>query len=820
MTASYPIQASFNRGEVSPLLKSRVDADLFKMALDTCENFSVLIHGGLRRRSGTRFVAEAFDSDEISRLFPFLFSNSQAYVLEVSGGGEVQFYAQRGILASGGSPYTIAHPWAATDIPALTYTQFNDLAFFAHASYAPQRLERSGDTDWSLGDAIFNDGPYLEENRTATTLTPADTGAAVPDMTNNTTPSGTAAGTGGISDAWEAFDRNPATSAAVSGSAGFVSYDFSSSDTKVVDGYWLQADAAAPEDTPSNWVFEGYDGSNWVALDTQLNQIGWVAGERRYYEFNNTVGYQSYRLSWTSVDGGSNSKIAELAMHESGDYQTPFNLTASFESGINGGQGFLPSDVGRTIRLRGADGRWRWARIDEHTSSTVVKVRLYGHALPDTAPITKWALGAFSEASGFPALVTLYNERLCWARTDAQPLLVVGSKSTDLQDYGFSVPVVATDAFNITLLSSDMTELNWLTGDEDLITGSAKQIRSIGPDDITMGFSALNLRQRKGPNSGAAPIQPLSVGGTTLYVASGARKIRELILGDQNRYVAPELSILGEHVFSTGIVAWAFSENPEPMLYVVTENGELAAMLYDREQRAVGFARFVTAGEVESLAVVPSDVDGFDDVYLVVKRTINGVLKRYVEVLERPFDYAHDDVEDAFFVDCGLSYDGSPATVISGLDHLEGEAVAVLADGAVVEGLTVDGGEVTLPYAASRVHIGLAYQSVARTLRFAGPGQDGMLFGRRVNTVTLHADLLATGALTVGAYGGRRSLPGYEVNRRMGNSVSGFGVELITGVQRCNLDGSWTSAGQIEMKTSEPLPALIRSVIMQVEHEP
>lgn len=814
MSASYPIQANFNRGEASPLLRSRVDAEFWKSALDLCENFSVLLQGGIRRRSGTKFVREVKDSTAVSRLLPFYFSNEQSYVLEISGAGTIRYFAQRGVL---GAPYETSHAWAAADIADLSYTQFNDLAFFAHADYAPRKLSRLGDTSWTLANAVFKDGPYLAENLTSTSMTPAERGAVTPVMTSNNLPSGTASSSSGATDAWELFDESANTAGEDTNVPGNYAYDLPGTTTKVADAYWLGADEGLPDRMPTNWTFDGWNGSAWITLDVRFNETGWSAGEKRYYEFINTTAYQSYRLRYTSLDGGATAAVAVFLIHESGDTQTPFNLTASSTVGINDGNGFQASDVGRTIRLFGADGRWRWARIAARTSTTVVTIRLYGHALLDRSPITRWALGAFSDYSGYPALTTLFDERLMWARTDAQPVTVWGSKSVDREDYGYSVPLVATDAVNVTLLSADMNELNFIAGDEDLVTGSAKQIRSIGPDDITRGFSALNVRQKKGPSSGADLVVPLSVGGTILYVAAGGRKLRELVMGEQNRYVAPEVSLLGEHAFASGVVTMAFSENPEPTVYVVTENGQLVAMLYDREQRAVGVTRFVFDGVVESLSIIPSQTAGYDDVYLVIRRIINGVSKRFIEVLERPFDHANDDVEDAYFVDCGATYSGAPATVISGLSHLNGEEVVVLADGGVVTGLTVSGGSVTLPYAASTVHIGLAYESRARTLPYAGPGQDGILFGRRVNNVGVYIDLLATGALDVGAYG----FDAFEINPHQGDALAGQAVDLLSGFARAEIEGSWaTGNGQIELSTSKPLPALIRSVILQAESEP
>ncbi|UXN73376.1 hypothetical protein N8D56_21250 [Devosia sp. A8/3-2] len=123
MSAVYTIQATFGKGEITPLAYGRVDAEFFKQSCEKCRNFAVMLHGGLRRRSGTRFVAPVADEAQVSRLFPFSFSNEQSYVLDINAGGDIQFLAQRGYL---GAPYTVSHPWDAFEIDLLTYTQFND----------------------------------------------------------------------------------------------------------------------------------------------------------------------------------------------------------------------------------------------------------------------------------------------------------------------------------------------------------------------------------------------------------------------------------------------------------------------------------------------------------------------------------------------------------------------------------------------------------------------------------------------------------------------------------------------------------------------
>lgn len=820
--AYYSLQADFSKGQISPLLGSRADVDFWRQSLYEVLNFQVLTHGGLRRRSGTRFIAEVADSTALARIFPFKFSEAQSYVLCLND-GKIRFIAQRGVV---GSPYEISHPYADADLDRLSYAQFNDVAYFAHKSHAPRKLSRLGDTNWTLAAATFRDGPYLTANTTGTSLTPAGRGSAVPIMTSNAAPSGTVAAQDGATSAFRAFDGST-TPYEVTNPTGWISYTFDGGASRVVDAYWVRSESNPTQAirTPTAWKFEGYDGTNWIALDSRTGESGWAAGETRYFEFQNTTGYQAYRFIWTATGDTNNSysSVGELGFHERAESQTPFNLVASATTGINDGAGFLTSDVGRTIALLGSDGRWRWARIESRASSTAVTIRLYGHALPDTTPIVQWKLGAFSAASGFPAAVSLFNERIMWARTDAEPVTVFGSKQGNFEEYGSSDPAVDTDGIKITLLSSNMNEIVWIAGEDDLVTGSAGQIRTVGPNDITESFSATNIAQRKGPTTGADHLQPLSIGGVTLYVGAGATKIRELVMGEQNRYVAPELSLLGEHFFKSGIVDWAFAERPDPTIYCVMGNGELIGVTYDRDQRVVGFARHAIAkGFVESVAVVPSPHPGYEDVYLVVRRTINGVTKRYIEVLERPFDGDVDDVEDAFHVDCGLSYDGPPITTVTGLDHLEGEEVAVLADGGVVDGLVVASGSITLPASASKISVGLRYKSRGVTLPVAGPQQDGTLFGRRRTVHGVGIDVLNSCAVKIGASGGDHWTPNlYEQLFKPGDELFGNKVSPVTGVIPCQIEGSWVRGdGKIAFETDHPLPLLVRSLILQIEGEP
>lgn len=801
--AYFQLQSTFDKGEISPLLGSRADVDFWRASLEYCRNFNVLTHGGLRRRSGTRFIAEVADSAQFTRLLPFSFSEEQSYVLAFNGNGTVRFFSERAIV---GAPYQIGHTYSAADLPKLSFTQFNDVAYLAHKGYAPRKLSRIGDTNWTMALAVFEDGPYMDkEAGIATTLRPAQTGEVGSPSGSDSSPTG-----------------------------GYQEFTLPTPGT--VDAYWITAlNSDNVANSPNGWTFSGWNGTSWVELDVVEGESGWTRGTRYYYEITNGGQYSKYRFDWTGPQKTDASFIAwsTIKLHQKAEEQTPFALTASSTVGINDDSGFKSTDVGRPIRLLGPNSRWVWARIISYVSPTVVNIQLYGQALVNTAPISDWRMGSFSASSGFPGCVTLFNERVMWARTNKQPVTVFGSKQGNFDNYGTSNTPAETDGLTITLLSSNQNEILWLADDEDLATGSAKQIRTIGPADLNKSFSATNITQRKGPTSGASQLRPLSIGGVTLYAGSGGTKIRELVLGDQNRYVAPELSLLGEHLFKTGITDWSFCERPDPQIYCAMGDGSLVSVTYDREQKIVGFARHEIAnGFVESLAVVPGVQPGYDDLYMVVRRTINGQTKRYIEVLERPFDGDIDTIDDSFHVDCGATYNGSPIQTVTGLGFLEGEQVIALADGNVVDSLTddngeetpliVSGGAVTLPYAASRISIGLRYRSRAITLPIAGPQQDGTLFGRNKTIISAMVDLLNSGSCRLGCAGDDDWQPAIiEQAMKRGGDLFGNKIELRSGFVPCDLDGSWTQGGgRIIMETDEPLPLLIRSLVMQLESTP
>lgn len=163
------IQPVFNKGELSPRLKGRVDNQAYYKAYDEGLNMEPFPEGGMTFRHGSVFVSEVKDSTKTTILTSFRFSTVQNYILEF-GDQYVRFYRNRGQIESGGSPYEVATPYLEADLRELWFYQSADVLFILHPDYQPRKLIRTSDTSWSLDLFEFEEMPYYPINSTATTL--------------------------------------------------------------------------------------------------------------------------------------------------------------------------------------------------------------------------------------------------------------------------------------------------------------------------------------------------------------------------------------------------------------------------------------------------------------------------------------------------------------------------------------------------------------------------------------------------------------------------------------------------------------------------
>lgn len=816
----YPIQATFSRGQLTRELHARTDIDHFRQGLRLCRNWLVLRHGGLTRRPGTIYAGAARYSNKKCVLLPFVFSESQAYVLEF-GDLYVRFWTNGGQVTSGGSPYTVVTPYGEADLGNIQIAQSGDAIYIACEGHAPRKLTRSSETSWAISTIVFEDGPYLEEDPQGTTMTPAATGAVHPFMTSNTAPSGTVADSAGHSDAWKIFDTDLTTEAtAISGRSGWYSYTFGGTTEKVADAYWIVAGDTYPDAAPSIWTFEGYTGSAWVVLDTRDGETGWGRSERRYFEFVNETGYRAYRILWTVNDGNANSYIAGLGIHERAENQTAFDLTASSATGINGGDGFKNTDVGRSIRIYSTNRKWQWAKIVSRTSSTVVTIQLYGHALPNFSPVARWKLSCFSDGDGYPRAVGFYKERLAWAGTETSPRTLWLSRSADYENHGVSEPIVADDAITVTVTGGQLNLINWLAEGEDLLIGTSGSMRTLGQATANAAFSATNVDQKVQSHVGAKRTYPVMVQRMAIFADRYGTRLYEYGPDPQSAsggYATPELTILSADLFSAGVSKMVMQPQPHNLVWAAMADGGVVTTTYERNQQVVGSSvqEFDNA-EVESVCVIPGT--HADRTWFVMKRSINGSTVRYVEYLSMPYDGSTVPLDEAVYSDCSYQYDGVATSSISGLAFLAGETVGIMADGVDIGDAAVSGtGVLTLPRGktASKVTLGVRAGGRIETLPIPSAGnQDGSGYNRAKQISDVMVDIMDTSGLEAG------TLSRIEPLRHRMTGGDDRSAILKTGTYRISASDSWKNGGVAVIESKSMYPATVRAVILGVEGEP
>lgn len=819
--AVYSLQATFSRGEASPRLHSRADLEYFKAWLKTCKNWVVMRQGGIRRRPGTEFIFPAKSAAKPVRIIPFIFSADQAYVLELG-----DYYMR--VFANGGrvARVEVATPWAAEDVFDLDYDQTNDVMDITHKNYAPRRIKRYGDTDWAIELTTAFDGPYLTINTTSTTMTPGSSGNATPPMTSDTVPSGTCAASSVLTgrDAWYAFDWNVSTfwQSAAYNPAGWLQYTFSG--PKVIVGYTVQSAQGYTDaqdnysvNAPASWSFKAWNGSAWVILDTQFGQTNWSPSEARFFPFSNEAAFSQYRLDIISNNGGTAISVGALAMQESLETAATFSLTASSTSGINGGAGFSANDVGRYVTVLGADSIFHPFLISSYTSTTQVQVKAAGAPMSQPEGSPQWKISAWGGRQGYPARVCSFLGRKVFARTDGQPntlwLTRSGGYGTTL-DFSTTVPTADDDA--ITLSLSDVNEIQWISeGPGVLLIGTSGAVRVMGKNSENLPFSAANFKQSPASAIGSQSIRPVKAGTTTTFVSRFAHAVREISRSDNGvDFVTPDITVLSEHLFAPGVVDATYQQEPDSLIWWARADGRLSCMTYEREQSmaALHWHELGGDGVVESVCTIPG-ADRYET-WMIVKHFGGAV--RYIERLAKPFDEETDDPEDAWVLDCALRYEGAPATVISNLNHLEGRVVSILADGAEAEPQVVSGGAITLDEAASKVLIGIPFQSRARTMPSNIAVGDGSGLGRKMKVSQAIIDILSTGSVKMG----RSEAEVEEILFRETTDNLGEAIPLYTGFKKARTATSWNDNGEIEIIADGPFPATVRSIVLVIEPGP
>jgi len=470
---------------------------------------------------------------------------------------------------------------------------------------------------------------------------------------------------------------------------------------------------------------------------------------------------------------------------------------------------FAATDVDRLIKLNSGH-----AKITSFTNTTTVVATTTVDLTVATATAA-WSLGYFTSVNGYPSTVSFFEQRLVFGGSSSYPQTLWFSKSGDYENFesgtddddAMTYTIASNQVNAITSLKATRTLIVTTTGGEFTVTSGATQ------DAVT----PTNLNIRKQSNYGAAYVDALSIGNQTLFLQRAKRKIRELAYNfDSDGYLAPDLCILSEHITDSGITAMDYQQEPFSIVWCVRADGVLIGMTYNRTQDVVAWHRHIIGGSFsggnsvcESVSVIDGTA-GEDEVWLIVKRTINGTTKRYIEYLtEYDFD---SSLTQFHFLDSGLSYSGASTSTLTGLSHLEGQTVSLIVNGASHPNKTVVSGSISLDRPATTARVGLNYFSTLQTMRL----DEGYKGTDQTKTKRIF-DVTVRFYETVGAKIGPNASTLDEIPFRDSSAPMDQPVPLFTGDKELEFPADYGSDGFVMVKQEQPLPMTILAIYPRLE---
>lgn len=647
-------------------------------------------------------------------------------------------------------PVEITTPYSSSDLSKVRFAQSADVLYFIHPDHAPRQLIRFGATRWGIKEVDFVRGPMQDPLFDGSTLT--------------------ASGRTG--------------SVTITASSGlFVPTDVGRL-VKLHDGY-AEITAFTSETSVTATVLENEEGRTELMPSYTATTISAHEGDPGTTNLEHNDRYQDSA-------GNFLEQGFKVGMRVS---------VSGFTTGTNNESSALIVKVTEDTMLIAPSGD-----LDNEVAGDTVTIS--GILEADD----EYQLGAFSDTTGYPAAVAFYQQRLVFANTLEQPQTLFFSVAGSFEE--FTAGSDADDSMTYTIGSSQVNVIEYLAGSRFLVVGTSGGEFVVSSGGLAEPLSPTNTQIRRQANYGSAQVQPVTVANVILFVQRAGRKLRELTYNyDTDSYFAPDMTILSEHITESGIKSLAFQQEPDNIVWCVLKNGELVGMTYRREEEVVGWHAHTLGGTdvvVEDALALPTDLNE-DELYLIVKRTIDGSTKRYIEKLTA-IDFG-SDVKDAWHVDSGLQYDGSATTTITGLDHLEGETVEVLADGFAVSGKTVSSGSITLDTAASKVTVGLPFTSTLQTMRIDAGGTEGTSQGKtkRIRDVTFR--FFNTVAADVGP--SEQNLD--PISFRDSSLAATTATPLFSGDKDITFPSGYDSDGFIVIKQDQALPLTILAIFPRLQ---
>lgn len=750
---------NFTGGEFGDRLRYRVDLAKYRNGCRVMENFFPMPWGGVENRPGMVYLAPARSTGKIL-LIPFQFNVEQAYLIEATDRA-FRFFRDGEVLDG-----HITTPYLADELEDLCWTQSNDVLFLAHPNHPPAMLSRITTTSFRYetitGHSAFR-APFMDEN---------SDGIAI---------SYTAYPSGGIaissSDALFVSSMEGAEikwSSPISGNAMGETFTGDATGAHVlrVKGAWTLTTGGSFVGTIH--LEKSSDGKNFGAYRSYT-----VNAERNIQDTGYCEDRCYFRLRFSGWGNPPSGTLYECRVSISMDAYEDYGVV-------------------------------RITKVNSPYSADGVVLE----SLPSNYTTT-WSFSAWDACHGFPALVQFYSgDRLVFARTAAEPTRIWLSAVGDYLN--FEAGTNADEAMLLTIKTGNGqggvtgNAISFLGNRKELVVGSWAEIGSLKPKDESSPLAPDNKQYLPQTSPGGAEFPPLPINDVLLFVRRGGENLMELSYNYMtDGYQAPDLTILRPEILSEGggIKCMAMVQLPYPVVYCLRHDGVIATFTYNRSEEVTAWARQVTDGIVESIAVL-QDPSGYDRVYVAVRRgeSMN------IEELSRRDD---GDTCSGIWLDAAKRFSFEEAVSQVTATHLAGMTVSAIADGVVYSGLVVsDSGVVTLPEEAQEITVGLPYVSTLETLplEIMQPPESTFSDSKKNSSVLLKYYRSSGGSLRNSG-----SSKEHDLVFRRAEDLANGPIELKTGTSKVVLPDRFDWERSVIAVQRDPFPLTILGMVNDLE---
>ncbi|CAG22447.1 hypothetical protein [Photobacterium profundum] len=677
-------QPSMSAGELSPEMYGRVDTDHYRIGLAKAENFFVNYHGGISNRPGTT-LSYITARNEVVALIPFQFSAFDSFMLEF--GTEYMRVMSKGkyITDNSGVKIQVVTPYLAGEILDLSYTQSADVLTIFHRNHAIQQIKRYSNIDWRVEPLINKLGPFesinINESQFMYADKNGDVGEQITLISNFDAFTSDLVGkmvyldqeeTGDISQWMQRYEVAEGDQTYNAGNY------YICTKAELYNGKKAQTGDIAPvHSTGERWDGPGKFlpddnrdaniGVRWAYLNSGYGVVKIIS----VTDARHAICEVLVRLP-DSVVGGERSKLTWNFPGET--TQRTFSL-ATPPLTSNTMKDFTVKLVGTTTKTLQFPNEYSIdfdaKRLDLYVnpgvtsgsgSSSTTTARDVDVVQQATSRSTyKWAIEIWRNSTGYPRCGTYFQQRLSMANTISHPQTVWLSRTDSFNDFSKTRPILADDSMRYDINSLQVNEIFNIVPLNSLLLFTSGGLWSLAQDQQG-AFSAESPPSVKMQNyEGANKLRPIVAGSTAIYVQQGDRIVRDIQFSwSSDSFEGVDLTVRASHLFKhKRVVEWAYAKNPDKLIWVIFDDGTAATLTYMKEQQIWGWCPHTTNGKYKNVASV--EEGSRSSIYFVVERIINGAP---VNVIEYQASREFKNIEDAHFVDCGVSIDNKAKTWI------------------------------------------------------------------------------------------------------------------------------------------------------------